>query len=65
MSPSLFPMQRGTVPIVREAGRAPGQFWMGAENLAPTGIRSKDRPVRIATLYGLHIPAQAGEFKRN
>jgi hypothetical protein len=29
------------VPIVQEAGWAPG-----AENLAPTGIRSPDRPAR-------------------
>jgi hypothetical protein len=26
------------VPIVQEAGWAPGPVWPGAENLAPTGI---------------------------
>jgi hypothetical protein len=26
------------VPIVQEAGWASGPVWMGAENLAPTGI---------------------------
>jgi hypothetical protein len=26
------------VPIVQEAGWAPGPVWTGAENLAPTGI---------------------------
>jgi hypothetical protein len=31
--------QRDPVPIVQEAGWAPGPVWTGAENLAPTGIR--------------------------
>ena len=26
------------VPIIQEAGCAPGQVWMGAENLMPIGI---------------------------
>ena len=34
------------VPIVQEAGWAPGLFWTGAESLAPIGIRSSDRPAR-------------------
>ena len=29
------------VPIVQEAGWAPGPVWTGAENLVPTGIRSR------------------------
>jgi hypothetical protein len=41
------------VLIVQEAGMAPGPVWMGAENLAPTGIRSPDRPARIESLYRL------------
>jgi hypothetical protein len=28
----------------------PGAVWMGAENFAPTGIRSSDRPVRSESL---------------
>jgi len=28
--------------MVQEAGWAPGPVWTGAENLAPTGIRSSD-----------------------
>ena len=39
------------VPIVQEAGWAPGPVWTGAENLAPTGIRSPDRPARSQSLY--------------
>jgi hypothetical protein len=41
------------VPIVQEAGWAPGPVWTGAENLAPTGIRSPDRPARSQSLYRL------------
>ena len=40
------PRERSTIPIVHEAGWAPVLFWMGAENLAPTGIRSQDRSAR-------------------
>jgi hypothetical protein len=41
------------VPIVQEAGWAPEPVWTGAENLAPTGIRSPDRPARSQSLYRL------------
>ena len=41
------------VPIVQEAGWAPEPVWTGAENLAPTGIRSPDRPARSESLYRL------------
>jgi len=39
------------VPIVQEAGWDSGPVWTGAENLAPTGIRSPDRPARRQSLY--------------
>jgi hypothetical protein len=32
------------VPIVQEAGWAPGLVWTGVENLTPTRIRSLDCP---------------------
>jgi len=35
---------------------APGLVWSGAENLAPTGIPSPDRPVRSESLYPLSYP---------
>jgi hypothetical protein len=38
------------IPTVQEAVWAPGPFWTGAENLAPTGIRSPDRPSRSQSL---------------
>jgi hypothetical protein len=44
-------------PIVQEAGCAPGPVWTGAENLAPTGTRSPDRPARSESLYWLSYPA--------
>jgi len=44
------------VPIVQEAGWAPGPVWTGAENFAPTGIRSPDRPARSQSLYRLSYP---------
>jgi hypothetical protein len=45
------------VPIVQQAGWAPGPIWTGAENLAPTGIRSPYRPSRSQSLYRLSYPA--------
>ena len=44
------------VPVVQEAGWAPGMVWKGAENLALTGIRSPDRPARSESLYRLIYP---------
>jgi hypothetical protein len=37
---TLCHRKRGPVHIVQEAGWAPGPLWKGAENLAPTGLRS-------------------------
>ena len=34
----LFTTGNGPVPIVQEAGWAPGPVWTGAKNLTPTGI---------------------------
>ena len=49
----LYPHERDPVPIVQDGGWAPGPVWTGAENLAPTGIRSVDRPARSESLYRL------------
>jgi hypothetical protein len=46
------------VPIVQETGWAPGSVWTGAENLAPTRIRSPYHPASIQSLYLLIYPAQ-------
>ena len=53
----LFTPGKDPVPIVQEAGWAPGPVWTGAENLAPTGIRSPDRPASSQSLYRLSYPA--------
>ena len=53
---ALYP-GKDPVPIVQEARTAPGPVWTGAENLAPTGIRSPDRPACSQSLYRLRYPA--------
>jgi len=49
----LFIPRKDSVPIVQEAGWAPRPVWTGAENLAPIGIRSPERPARSQSLYRL------------
>ena len=56
---SLFTPGKDPVPIVQEAGWAPGPVWTGAENLASTGIQSPDRPARSQSLYRLSYPAHS------
>jgi len=43
----------------------PGPVWTGGENLAPTVIRSPDRPVRSQSLYRLSYPAHVVYSKRH
>ena len=50
---AAFTPGKEPVPIVQEAGWAPGLVWIGAENLAPTGIRSLDLPAHSKSLYRL------------
>jgi len=50
---SLFTPGKDPVPIVQEAGWVPGSVWTGAENHAPTRIRSLDRPAHSRSLYRL------------
>jgi len=52
-APAALASRKVPVPIVQEAGWAPGTVWAGAENLAPTGFRSPDRPARRQSLYRL------------
>jgi hypothetical protein len=49
----LYSQERDPVPIVWEAGWAPGPVWTGEENLTPTAIRSPDLPARSESLYRL------------
>jgi hypothetical protein len=54
--PASFTPGKDPVPILQEAGWAPGPVWMGAENHAPTGIPSPNRPARNELLYRLPYP---------
>jgi hypothetical protein len=53
----LFTPRKDMVPIVQEAGWAPGPVWTGAENLVPIGIWSPDRPASNQSIYRLRYPA--------
>jgi hypothetical protein len=53
---AAFTPGKDPLPIVQEAGWAPGPVWIGAENLAPAGIRSPDLPGRSESLYRLRYP---------
>ena len=55
----LFTPGKDPVPIVQEAGWAPGPVWTGEENLAHTWILCPDRPARSQSLYRLRYPAHA------
>ena len=48
-----LPQGKDPIPIVQEAGWAPGPVSTGVENIAPTGIRSPDHPARSQSLYRL------------
>jgi len=50
---AAFTPGKDWIPIVQEAGWAPGSVWIGAENLARTGIRSPDLPARGNSIYRL------------
>jgi hypothetical protein len=52
----LYLQERDLVPILQEAGWAPGPVWTGAEILAPTGIRSPDRLACSESLYRRSYP---------
>jgi hypothetical protein len=59
----LFTAGKDPVPIVQEAGWAPGSVWTGAENLVPTRIRSLDHPVCSHLLYRLSYLAHVIEYR--
>ena len=48
---------------LQEAVWAPGPAWTGAENLAPLGIRSPDRPARNESLYRLSYRGRYNDDK--
>jgi hypothetical protein len=60
----VYPRERETVPIVEEAGWTPVQVWTGAENLAPTGIRSPDSAAHCEYI-GVHSERNKSSEERN
>ena len=52
------PGKETPVPILQEAGWAPGPIWKGGENVASIGILYPESPARIELLrvYTLHYP---------
>jgi hypothetical protein len=60
--PGRFTPGKDPVPIVQEAGWAPRPVWTCAKNLAPTGIRSPDRPARSQLLYQLSYRAHGEDI---
>ena len=55
--PCRFTPGNDPVRIVQEAGWTPGPVWTGAEVVAPTEIRSPDRPACSESLYRLRCPS--------
>ena len=58
----LFTPGKDLVPIVQEAGWAPGPVWTGAENLASTGIRSPNLPARSSVAIPTGLPRTTKYF---
>jgi hypothetical protein len=54
--PAALYHRKKPVPIVQEAVWATETVWTGVENIAPTGIRSPDRPACSQSLYRLSYP---------
>ena len=52
----LYSRERGPLPVLREAGLAPGPVWTGAEKLVLAWIRSPERLARSKSLYRLSYP---------
>jgi hypothetical protein len=60
--PGRFSPGKDPVPIVQKAEWAPGSVWTCAKNLAPTWIRSPDRPARSQSRYRQSSPAHRTEM---
>ena len=60
---TLTPGQKNPVPILQEAGWAPGLVWTGAENLVHTEIGFPDRTSRSESLYRLSYPGPLKLFR--
>jgi hypothetical protein len=56
----LYLPEREPVPIVQVAGWPPRPVWTGAENLAPTGIRTPTAQPVASRYTDWVIPAHSG-----
>ena len=56
LRPNRFTPGKEPVPILQEAGWAPGPLWTGTENLGPTGILFPERRTLSESLYWLRYP---------
>jgi hypothetical protein len=52
----LYTWKRDPLPIVQVAGWYPRRVWMGAKNLASTGIWFPCSPARSQSLYRIRYP---------
>ena len=57
--PDLHYPRKDPVPIVQEAGWAPGPVWIGAENLALLGFDPRTFQPVARSLYRLRYPAHS------
>jgi hypothetical protein len=54
--PTALPSGKDPLPIVQEAGWTLWAFWLGADNLGFTGIRSLDFAARCESPHRLRYP---------
>ena len=54
---ALFTPRKDPVPLVQEAGWAPGPDWKGAENLDPTEFDPRTVQPVTQSLYRLNYPS--------
>jgi hypothetical protein len=62
-APATFTPGKDPVPIVQEAGWASEPVWIGAENLAPIGIRSPNLLARSESYTDYAIPVYINQAK--
>ena len=64
-APAALPLGKTRYPLYRRlGGGGPGSVWTSAENLAPTGIRSPDRPAVASSYTDWAIPANKTKHKQ-
>jgi hypothetical protein len=55
-TPAALPQGMTQYPFYRRLDGPQDRYWMGAENVALTGIRSPTHPARSESLYRLRYP---------